>query len=88
MRKYKGLDIGRVIFAYFIPFLHIGFPANVGVEIIRRYISRLGVPFFFVVSGMFLYKSIEKYGNMKALQKYALRVGRMLLVTNMKSIKS
>ena len=80
MRKYKGIDIGRVIFACLIPILHIPFQDNVGIDVVRQYISRLGVPFFFAVSGMFLIKSIEKYGRAEALKKYLIRVGRVLLI--------
>lgn len=79
MRKYKGIDIGRVIFACLIPMLHINF-TGVGIEIIRQYLSRLGVPFFFVVAGMFLVKSIENKGNVEALKQYASKIGRILLV--------
>ena len=80
MRQYKGIDIGRVIFACLIPILHIAFPENIGVNIIRQYISRLGVPFFFAVSGMFLSRSMEKYGTNEALKRYLIRVGRVLLI--------
>ncbi len=80
MRKYKGIDIGRVIFACLIPILHIPFKDNVGIDIVRQYISRLGVPFFFAVSGMFLIRSIDKYGRTEALKKYLIRVGRVLLI--------
>lgn len=80
MRKYRGIEIGRVIFAILIPLLHIPFENNCTVDVIRQYVSRLGVPFFFVVSGMFLFKSIEKYGRAEALKRYLIRVGRVLLI--------
>ena len=80
MRKYKGIDIGRVVFACLIPILHVALPESSVVYIIRQYISRLGVPFFFVISGMFLYKSIEKYGAAVSLKRYLIRVGRLLLI--------
>ena len=66
MRKYKGIDIGRLIFACLIPILHIGF-SGTGIEIVRQHVSRLGVPFFFVVAGMFLIKSIEKKAEQQRL---------------------
>lgn len=80
MRNSKGIDVGRVIFACLIPILHIAFQEGIGVDIIRQYISRLGVPFFFAISGMFLSKSIEKYGEKDALKRYLIRVGRVLLI--------
>lgn len=80
MRKYKGIDIGRVIFACLIPILHIALPQYTVVYIFRQYIARLGVPFFFAVSGMFLTKSIEKRGAATAWKKYSIRIGRILIV--------
>ena len=80
MRKYKGIDIGRVIFACLIPILHIPFSDSIVIDVIRLYISRLGVPFFFAVSGMFLSRPIEKYGINAALKRYLFRVGRVLLI--------
>ena len=79
MRKYKGIEIERVVFACLIPVLHISF-SGTGINIIRQYLSRLGVPFFFVVAGMFLAKSVEKKGEHEAFKAYALKIGRMLLV--------
>lgn len=79
MRKYKGIDIGRVIFACLIPLLHIGTTNQVSY-IVKQYVSRLGVPFFFAVAGMFLSKSIERNGSSVALKKYTLKIGRMLLI--------
>ena len=80
MRRYTGIDIGRIVFACLIPVLHIGFQNTVSINIIRQYFSRLGVPFFYAVSGMFLITSIEKDGQVIALNKYVCRVGRMLLI--------
>lgn len=79
MRKYKGIDIGRAIFACLIPLLHIGMTDPVSF-VVKQYYSRLGVSFFFAVSGMFLSRSIEKNGGAAALKKYAMRIGRMLLI--------
>lgn len=79
MRKYKGIDVGRVIFACLIPILHIGF-SGTGIEIVRQYVSRLGVPFFFAVAGMFLIKSVENKGGTTALKQYISKIGRMLLI--------
>lgn len=79
MRKYKGIDIGRLIFACLIPLLHIGMTDPVSFAVMQ-YISRLGVPFFFAVAGMFLSRSIEKNGGVEALKKYAMKIGRMLLI--------
>ena len=79
MRKYKGIDIGRLIFACLIPLLHIGMSDQVSF-VVKQYVSRLGVPFFFAVSGMFLSKSIEKSGSAAALKNYIVKIGRMLFI--------
>ena len=79
MRKYKGIDIGRVIFACLIPLLHIGMSDPVSF-IVKQYVSRLGVPFFFAVAGMFLSRTIEKSNGVAALKKYIFKIGRMLLI--------
>lgn len=79
MRKYRGIDIGRLVFACLIPLLHIGMKGIVPF-VVQQYLARLGVPFFYAVAGMFLIKSIEKRGAFPALKQYAFRVGRMLLI--------
>ena len=79
MRNYRGIDVGRVFFACLIPMLHIGLSGTV-VDFIRQYLSRLGVPFFFAVSGMFLAESINKRGHREAFRRYVWNTGRLLLV--------
>ena len=78
-RSFTGIEIGRLIFACFIPLLHIGFEWQ-GMFFVQQYLARLGVPFFFVVSGMFLAKSIEKKGAYQAWANYTKHIGRMLLI--------
>lgn len=65
MRRYKGIDAGRLMFACFIPLLHIPLPHIFGVEVIQQYIARLGVPYFYAVSGMFLSKSLPERPQLK-----------------------
>ena len=79
MRKYTGIEIWRVVFACLIPLLHISF-SGVEFTIIRQYLSRLGVPFFYIVAGMFLAKSLDDRGNVLALKQYGLKIGRMLFL--------
>ena len=79
MRKYRGIEIGRLVFACLIPLLHIGMNGIVPF-VVQQYLARLGVPFFYAVAGMFLIKSIEKRGAFPALKQYAFSVGRMLLI--------
>ena len=79
MRKYTGIEIGRLTFACLIPLLHIGLTGTVPF-IAQQYLARLGVPFFYAVAGMFLVKSIDKKGALPALKQYIFRIGRMLLI--------
>lgn len=67
--RYTGIDIFRVIFACLIPLLHISLPNSMPLHIVRQYISRLGVPFFFAVSGMFLSKNIVENGYLEAMKR-------------------
>lgn len=78
MREYKGIDIGRLVFACLIPFLHISFGG--GMLILQQYVARLGVPFFFAVSGMFLALRCENGHRMDVWKKYVLKIGRLLVV--------
>lgn len=80
MRKYTGIEIGRVFFACLIPFLHISFKDSVGIYIVRQYFFRLGVPFFFAVSGMFLSKSLQNKDRLCIWKRYSSRIGKMLFV--------
>lgn len=80
MRKYKGIECGRIVSACLIPLLHIPFSNNGFIVILQQYFARIGVPYFYAVSGMFLISSIKKYGNRIALFQYLKRIGRLLLV--------
>lgn len=79
MRQYKGIDIGRIMFACMIPFLHIGIKGEIAY-ILSQYVARIGVPFFYAVAGMFLARSIERSSHIIALRKYAFKIGRMLIL--------
>lgn len=78
--RYTGIDICRVMFACLIPLLHISLPDSIPLYIVRQYVSRLGVPFFFAVSGMFLSKAIADRGNLAAMKKQLWRIGVMLCI--------
>lgn len=78
--NYSGIDIFKFLFACLIPLLHIHFGTVPAVDLIRQYISRLGVPFFFAASGFFLSHSIQTRGAARALLRHESRVGRLLLV--------
>lgn len=80
MRKYKGIECGRLVSACLIPLLHIPFSNSSFIVILQQYFARIGVPYFYAVSGMFLICSIEKNGYREALCKYLKRIGKLLLV--------
>lgn len=79
MRKYRGVDIGRIIFACLIPILHMALP-GVATPFVQQYISRLGVPFFYAVSGMLLYSSLQKRTPVDAWKRYVAKITRLLLI--------
>lgn len=77
--QFNNLDWAKLFFAIMIPFLHISFPNNTIIELIRQYLSRLGVPFFFALSGMFLTISINHRGRIKALKHFLKRAGYLFV---------
>lgn len=47
--------------------MHTNFGGNILTETIKQYVSRLGVPYFFIISGFFLSKKIISGENEKAI---------------------
>lgn len=78
--QYPGIDIAKFIFACFIPLLHISFSDNYIYLFFSQYIARLGVPFFFATSGMFLTKQYEKKDKMSEFIRFEKRVIKMLIL--------
>ena len=78
-RKYTGIEILRVICACLIPLLHISF-LTPGMYYLQQYIARLGVPFFFSISGLFLSQSIKQRTEKIAWERYAKKISRLLIV--------
>lgn len=74
----RGLGYGKLFFALLIPFLHIPFSDSVVIEILRQYVARLGVPFFFAASGYLLAESCNSRGSAQALKRYLIRVGILI----------
>lgn len=77
--RFDGFDVGKFIFALFIPFLHIHLPNNTAILLFKELVCRLGVPFFFAVSGFFLEKSRIARGRKASYIHYAKSVGVKLL---------
>lgn len=71
---YQWIDLYKLGFAMLIPLLHIEFGDNNAIYWFKQIVSRLGVPFFFVISGFFLTKSVQYKGKVKALLHYEKRV--------------
>lgn len=76
--EYRTIDILKFIFSMLIPLLHISFNNSKIIYVISQYISRIGVPFFFATSGLFLYISIKKRGKTVAFKRYFKHIGIML----------
>lgn len=62
VKQYYWLDFFKYVFAVLIICLHVPHEGNRILTFISMYISRLGVPFFFTVSGFFGYKKLRKEG--------------------------
>lgn len=77
MKKYTLIDIFKLVFAIGIVAIHAKiFDSNKTINWLALHgIFRLGVPFFFVASGYFFYKKLERNGNFKlVLNKYIKRL--------------
>lgn len=77
--KYDVVDIAKLFFAMAIISLHVGH-RTAFLDIFSQYIARLGVPFFFIVAGYFLYAKLEKGKNKAVITDYVKRVMKMWLV--------
>lgn len=82
-RNLVFIDLGKYFLACLIPFLHIPWfdYGSIG-DYIGQYPARLGVPFFFVCSGYFLQKKIDKHeADAKQIFKHQLiRVLQLFLI--------
>jgi len=63
---YKGLDLFKLIMAFFIVAIHSGLFTDVDGElafVTIQVFARMGVPFFFIASGFFFSKGLAKRGS-------------------------
>lgn len=75
-RNLSVVDIVKLFFAISIVTLHISIKSPILI-IYAQFIARLGVPFFFTISGYFLYSGIKKDGE-KYLKSYIFRISKLL----------
>lgn len=78
--EYKGIDFMRYLFAVLIPLLHVPFQSGTVIHFLQQYVSRLGVPFFFAVSGFMLARSVMHRGAKVAVVRYVKRIAFLLIV--------
>ena len=59
-KTYVGIDLFKLIFAFLIVFTHTYcYDSSIGLWI-KQYLSVIGVPFFFIASGFFFYRGLDK----------------------------
>ena len=58
-KVYYFLDILKLFFACMIPLLHMKYAGGPKLGILQEYIARLGVPFFFAVTGLLLEEKLS-----------------------------
>lgn len=75
--NYYMIDVAKFVFACLIPLLHIPFTANVFIDIVRQYIARLGVPFFFATTGFLISEKIEITNRCVVCKRNFQRVGKL-----------
>lgn len=78
-RSYRGLDLFKLIMALFVVAIHSGFLSDVNGQasfIIIQVFSRMAVPFFFIASGFFFSKGLEKRAGAEPeyLRSYAVKL--------------
>lgn len=79
MRKYDVVDIVKLFFAAAIISLHVGH-RTAFLDVFSQYIARLGVPFFLIVAGYFLYAKLGKGNDKAVVTDYVKRVMKLWLV--------
>lgn len=75
------IDVGKYIFACFIPLLHIP-SSDTFFLTIAQIFSRLGVPFFFIVAGYYLEQKIRTNPDNKnqIIKAYCLKIAKMFCI--------
>ncbi|WP_343347382.1 acyltransferase [Terrisporobacter petrolearius] len=66
------VDLSKLCFAFLIVFLHVD-NNNIIVKNTAQYISRLGVPFFFTISGYFFYKKVNFEGDLLGVTRKTIK---------------
>lgn len=77
-KRNQIVDIEKIIAAYFIVFLHFSFPGNIGR--VTFSIARFAVPFFFIISGFFYYKT-DKDKQKSSTKRKIKHIAILLLVS-------
>lgn len=62
-KVYTGIDVFKLIAAVMIVLLHTIETTNYYVCLIKEVFTRFAVPFFFIVSGFFLYNGLDRASN-------------------------
>ena len=66
------VDLSKLCFAFLIVFLHVD-NNNIIIRNIAQYVSRLGVPFFFTISGYFFYKKVNLEKNLLSVMRHTIK---------------
>lgn len=78
-REYASIDIAKIVFSVLIICLYVP-QGNTGViHIISTYVSRLGVPFFFIVAGFFGHKNIVRVGGQEYFRDRFKKLGKLFI---------
>ncbi|GLG06300.1 acyltransferase family protein [Sellimonas catena] len=79
--RYAQIDVLEFVFAILIVCLHIsGNDQESIVYLIGQYISRIGVPFFFTVSGFFAYQKVKSELPKVYLKRQEVKLVRIFLI--------
>ena len=79
--RYAQIDVLEFVFAILIVCLHIsGNDQKSIVYIIGQYVGRIGVPFFFAVSGFFAYQKVKAGSPREYLKRQEIKLLRIFSI--------
>lgn len=79
--RYAQIDVLEFVFAILIVCLHIsGNDQESIVYLIGQYVGRIGVPFFFAVSGFFAYQKVKDGSPLEYLKRQEIKLLRIFLI--------
>ncbi len=85
--NFAGIDIVRILCAFLIICIHVAPIESFNIQLnslVVNYLSRIGVPFFFICSGFFLFGKVDfQNPDLKPVYKYSIKLIKLYLIWNL-----